>query len=134
MPSPRAQSRGALGVPASCCASPFSRRALSAALPVALRLGQRVRAVHLDRVLRGHHEKRAGEAVYHAVCDRGSRVTGRRCGGLLHRPRAGVLRLDEYIVHLGRLGVVVRTVDRVPGTFPPQRLLVATRAGGPRPV
>ena len=39
----------------------------------------------------------------------------------------------SHVVHLGRLGVVVRTVDRVPGTFPPQRLLVATRAGGPRP-
>lgn len=34
---------------------------------------------------------------------------------------------DEYAVHLDRLGLDVRTTDRVPGTFPPQRLLVATR-------
>jgi hypothetical protein len=42
--------------------------------------------------------------------------------------------VDEYVVHLGRLGVVVRTVDQVPGSFPPQRLLVPTRARGLRPV
>jgi hypothetical protein len=34
---------------------------------VALRLGQRVGAVHLDRVLRGDHEERARQAVGDAV-------------------------------------------------------------------
>jgi SAM-dependent methyltransferase len=34
---------------------------------------------------------------------------------------------DEYAPHLARRGFRVRRVERVPGTFPPQRLLVATR-------
>jgi ubiquinone/menaquinone biosynthesis C-methylase UbiE len=32
---------------------------------------------------------------------------------------------DEYAPHLARAGLVVRRPVRVPGTFPPQRLLVA---------
>ena len=32
---------------------------------------------------------------------------------------------DEYAPHLGRIGFTVSRLDGVPGTFPPQRLLVA---------
>ena len=69
----------------------------------------------------------------HNLADTAARAAALDEIGRILRPGGSVVisdlaHVDEYAAHLERLGLGVHAVERVPSAFPPQRLLVATRA------